>query len=55
VPLLRRVGTLPHVDGVVSPYTPSGAVQVSRNRMTAFATVNYGQAATILDVSRKFA
>lgn len=48
VPLLKRVGTLPHVDGVVSPYTPSGAVQVSRNRMTAFATVNYDKPATLL-------
>jgi putative drug exporter of the RND superfamily len=47
-PLLARVGGLPHVAGVVSPYTPRGAVQVSANRMTAFATVNYDQPANVL-------
>jgi RND superfamily putative drug exporter len=47
-PLLARVGALPHVAGVVSPYTSRGAVQVSRNRMTAFATVNYDQPANVL-------
>ena len=40
-PLLERVSTLPHVDAVISPYSPRGAVQVSRDRMTAFATINY--------------
>src|SRR5579863_8613477 len=47
-PLLRRVGGLPHVAGVLSPYSPRGAVQVSANRMTAFATVNYDQPANVL-------
>ena len=37
-PFLRRVSAFPHVTGVISPYTTRGAVQVSRNRMTAFAT-----------------
>jgi RND superfamily putative drug exporter len=46
--LLARVGALPHVAGVVSPYGPGGAVQVSANRMTAFATVNYDQPANVL-------
>jgi len=46
--LLARVSALPHVAGVVSPYTPPGAVQVSANRMTAFATVNYDQPANVL-------
>jgi RND superfamily putative drug exporter len=40
-PLLARVSALPHVAGVVSPYSPQGAAQVSRNGATAFATVNY--------------
>jgi RND superfamily putative drug exporter len=40
-PLLARVSRLPHVTGVVSPYGAAGAVLVSRNRMTALATVNY--------------
>ena len=40
-PMLARVTALPHVAGVVSPYSPRGAGQVSANRRTAFATVNY--------------
>jgi putative drug exporter of the RND superfamily len=51
VPLLARVSTLPHVTGVVSPYSARGTVQVSRNRMTAFATVNYDRAANKLPSS----
>jgi len=47
-PLLARVSTMPHVAGVVSPYGPAGAAQVSPNRMTAFATVNYDQPANVL-------
>ena len=47
-PLLARVSTLPHVAGVVSPYSALGAVQVSRNRMTAFATVDYDKPANSL-------
>jgi putative drug exporter of the RND superfamily len=48
MPLLARVSALPHVAGVVSPYSTPGAVQVSRNRMTAFATINYDQPANAL-------
>jgi RND superfamily putative drug exporter len=47
-PLLARVTALPHVAELVSPYGPRGAVQVSANRMTAFATVNYNQPANVL-------
>jgi putative drug exporter of the RND superfamily len=47
-PLLTRVGALPHVAGVISPYSSRGAVQVSPNRMTAFATVNYDHPANVL-------
>ncbi|MGO9956624.1 MAG: MMPL family transporter [Solirubrobacteraceae bacterium] len=47
-PLLARVSALAHVAGVVSPYGARGAVQVSPNRMTAFATVNYDQPANVL-------
>ncbi len=46
--LVARVSTFPHVAGIVSPYGPRGAVQVSRNRMTAFATVNYDKRANLL-------
>jgi RND superfamily putative drug exporter len=47
-PLLARVSALPHVAEVVSPYGPAGAVQVSTDRMTAFATVNYDKRANLL-------
>src|SRR5471032_2763934 len=47
-PLLAKVAKLPHVSGVISPYSSQGAVQVSRNRMTAFATVNYDEPANKL-------
>jgi RND superfamily putative drug exporter len=47
-PLLVRVSGLPHVAGVVSPYSAQGAAQVSSNRATAFATVNYDEPANQL-------
>jgi putative drug exporter of the RND superfamily len=46
--LLARVSTFPHVAGVISPYAARGAVQVSRDRTTAFATVNYDKQANQL-------
>ena len=39
--LLEQVSGDPHVVSVRSPYDPDGAVQVSRDRRTAFATINY--------------
>ena len=48
VPLLTHVSTLAHVATVLSPYSPGGAVQVSSNRTTAFATVNYDKPANLL-------
>jgi putative drug exporter of the RND superfamily len=47
-PLLARVRALPHVATVVSPYGPGGAVQVSPDRMTMFATINYDKPANEL-------
>src|ERR1700761_9326601 len=47
-PLLRRVSGLPHVAGVVSPYSPRGAEQVSHNGRTAFATIYYDNRANLL-------
>jgi putative drug exporter of the RND superfamily len=47
-PVLARVSTFPHVVGVISPYGPGGAVEVSRNRMTAFATINFDKRANLL-------
>ena len=48
VPLLARVATFPHVAGVISPYSARGAVEVSRDRMTAFETINYAKRANLL-------
>jgi RND superfamily putative drug exporter len=43
VPMLAKVSKLPHVSGVVSPYSKSGADQVSANGTIAFAQVNFDQ------------
>jgi putative drug exporter of the RND superfamily len=48
VPLLAKVAKMPHVVGVVSPYGHAGAVQVSKDRRTAFAVVNYDKRANLL-------
>jgi putative drug exporter of the RND superfamily len=47
-PLLNRVRTMPHVVTVISPYTPAGVLQVSRDRHTAFAVINYDKRANLL-------
>ena len=47
-PLLAEVATMPHVAGVVSPYTSRGALQVSKDRRTAFATVEYAKRVNLL-------
>ncbi|MGA7418636.1 MAG: MMPL family transporter [Acidimicrobiales bacterium] len=41
--MLARVGRLPSVANVVSPYSPAGAKQISANHHIAFATVNFTQ------------
>ena len=46
--LLAHVRTAPHVAAVISPYSTRGSVQVSPNRMTAFATINYDERANLL-------
>ena len=47
-PLLGRVAKMPHVVSVISPYSTVGAVEVSKDRNTAFATVNYDKRANLL-------
>jgi putative drug exporter of the RND superfamily len=47
-PLLAKATKMPHVVGVVSPYDQTGAVQVSKDRRTAFAVVNYDKRANLL-------
>jgi putative drug exporter of the RND superfamily len=46
--LLSRVQGLPHVAAIISPYGPRGAVQVSHDRTTAFATLDYDKRANLL-------
>ena len=46
--LLGQVSGDPHVVSVRSPYGPEGAVQVSRDRKTAFATINYNKPANLV-------
>jgi putative drug exporter of the RND superfamily len=48
VPLLAKVDRMPHVVGVISPYSVHGAGQVSRDERTAFATVSYDKRANSL-------
>jgi RND superfamily putative drug exporter len=47
-PLLAKVSRMPYVESVVSPYSPAGAVEVAKDRRTAFATVNYDKRANLL-------
>ena len=47
-PVLERVAKMPHVALVVSPFTSQGAVQVSKDRQTAFAVINYDKRANLL-------
>jgi RND superfamily putative drug exporter len=47
--ILARASHLPEVASVASPYLPGGKVQVSPDGRTAYATVNFTQAADNLD------
>jgi putative drug exporter of the RND superfamily len=47
--MLARVSHLPEVASVASPYVPGGNVAVSPDGRTAYATVNFTQAADNLD------
>ncbi len=46
--LLAQVEKDPHVISVLSPYGPAGSVAVSRDRSTAFATINYDKPANLV-------
>jgi len=46
--LLARVVRLPHVVAVVSPYSSAGALQLSRDGRTAFASVSFDKRANLL-------
>jgi len=46
--LLKKVAADPQVVSVLSPYGPKGALQVSKDGHTAFATLNYSKRAYLL-------
>jgi RND superfamily putative drug exporter len=46
--LLAQVSKDPHVVSVISPYSSTGAVEISKDHKTAFATVNYDKRANNL-------
>ena len=48
MPLLAQVKTMPHVVAVISPYSARGALQVSRDRKTGFATIDYDKRANLI-------
>ncbi len=48
--ILARVGQLPHVDSVLSPYS-SGARAISRDGTIGFATVNFDERADVVPKS----
>jgi len=47
-PILATVARLPHVSGVLSPFTSAGAREVSSDGSTAFATVSFDERADVL-------
>ncbi|MCW3018342.1 MAG: family transporter, partial [Solirubrobacterales bacterium] len=51
VPMLATVARLPHVTGVVSPYSTRGAQQISPDGKIAFATVTFDERANLLPAS----
>jgi len=51
LPLLAKVQSFPHVVGVLSPYSPSGGVEVSHDRKTAFETIYYDKPANLLNIN----
>ena len=46
--LVAKVRRDPHVVGVVNPYRSGGAVEVSRDRSTAFAAISYDKASNLV-------
>jgi RND superfamily putative drug exporter len=47
-PVIAKLSGFPHVVNVISPYSSAGAVQVSRDKRTAFATIDYSKRANLL-------
>jgi putative drug exporter of the RND superfamily len=50
-PMLAAVARLPHVTGVLSPYSPAGAHDISANGKVAFAQLTFDERANVLPVA----
>jgi RND superfamily putative drug exporter len=50
-PMLRQVAKVPHVSGVISPFSPAGSGEISKDGRIAFATVNFDERANDLPKS----
>jgi RND superfamily putative drug exporter len=50
-PMLATVARLPHVTGVVSPYSAKGAQEISPDGKIAFATVTFDERANVIPAS----
>jgi RND superfamily putative drug exporter len=46
--MLAKVAKLPHIVAVGSPYTPTGALQISRDGTIAFATIAFDRLANVI-------
>jgi RND superfamily putative drug exporter len=46
--MLQKVSALPHVSGVISPYSAAGVHAISTDGQIAFATVNFDEKANLL-------
>jgi putative drug exporter of the RND superfamily len=51
VPMLRQVAKVPHVSGVISPFSAAGSGAISKDGRIAFATVNFDERANDLPKS----
>jgi RND superfamily putative drug exporter len=47
-PLLASVSRMPHVVDVISPYGPAATYEISKDKHTGFATINYSKRANLL-------
>jgi RND superfamily putative drug exporter len=47
-PMLAQIAALPHVSGVISPYSAAGKQAISRDGQIAFATVSFDQRANVV-------
>jgi RND superfamily putative drug exporter len=47
--MLKKVSTMPEVESITTPYTSRGAVQISKDQKTAYATLTFTKSSFDLD------